>query len=57
MRLYELFENKTKKKKTVPATTPLNFVAKHAQTSGAGSHTGKKFSRKEKTSFTAAWAS
>ena len=48
MRLYELFENKTKKKKTVPATTPLNFVAKHAQTSGAGSHTGKKFSRKEK---------
>lgn len=47
MRLFELFEAKTDKKK-VPATTPRNFVAKNAKTSGAGSHTTKKFNRKEK---------
>jgi hypothetical protein len=47
MRLFELFEAKTDKKK-VPATTPRNFVAKNAKTSGAGSHTDKKYNRKEK---------
>jgi hypothetical protein len=47
MRLFELFEAKTDKKK-VPATIPRNFVAKNAPTSGAGSHTEKKFTRKEK---------
>jgi hypothetical protein len=47
MRLFELFEAKTDKKK-VPATTPRNFVAKNAKTSGAGSHSDKKFNRKEK---------
>jgi len=46
MRLIELFEAKPKKK--VQAPTPRNFVAKNAQTSGAGSHNDKKFSRKEK---------
>lgn len=46
MRLFELFEAKTKKK--VPATTPRNFVAKNAPKTGAGSHTDKKFTRKEK---------
>lgn len=46
MRLIELFETKPAKK--VAAPPPRNFVAKHAQTSGAGSHSGKKFSRKEK---------
>jgi len=47
MRLYELFEAKTAKK-AVKSPPPRNFVAKNAQTSGAGSHTSKKFSRKEK---------
>lgn len=37
MRLFELFEAKAKPKK-VPSTTPRNFVAKNAQTSGAGKH-------------------
>ena len=46
MLLCELFESKSKKKPTPPA--PRNFVAKHAKTSGAGSHTEKKFTRKEK---------
>lgn len=46
MLLYELFENKNKKKDSAPA--PRNFVAKYAKTSGAGSHTDKKYSRKEK---------
>lgn len=41
MRLFELFEAKTDKKK-VPATTPRNFVAKNAKTSGAGHHRDKK---------------
>jgi hypothetical protein len=40
-------EAKTDKKK-VPATTPRNFVAKNAKTSGAGSHSDKKYNRKEK---------
>lgn len=48
MLLAELFENTKKKKSTVPASTPRNFVAKNAKTSGAGSHTDKKYSRKEK---------
>jgi hypothetical protein len=47
MRLIELFEAKPKKDKA-PAPAPRNFVAKNAQTSGAGSHTEKKFTRKEK---------
>ena len=47
MRLFELFEAKSDKT-TVPATTPRNFVAKNAKTSGAGAHTSKKFNRKEK---------
>jgi len=46
MRLIELFEAKPAKK--VAAPPPRNFVAKHAQKSGAGSHTDKKYSRKEK---------
>ena len=46
MRLFELFEAKAKKKPTPPA--PRNFVAKYAKTSGAGSHSDKKHSRKEK---------
>lgn len=47
MRLFELFEAKTEKK-TVKSPTPRNFVAKNAKTSGAGSHTDKKFTRKTK---------
>ncbi len=46
MRLVELFETKTvRKTKSAPAR---NFVAKNAQTSGAGSHLAKKYTRKEK---------
>jgi hypothetical protein len=48
MRLFELFEVKTAKKVVATAPPPRNFVAKNAQTTGAGSHTSKKFSRKEK---------
>jgi len=48
MRLIELFEAKSKKKEVVKAPPPRNFVAKNAQRSGAGSHTDKKYSRKEK---------
>lgn len=47
MRLYELFEAKADKK-VVKSPPPRNFVAKNAQTSGAGSHQPKKFTRKEK---------
>ena len=47
MRLFELFEAKANKK-TVKSTPPRNFVAKHAKTSGAGSHSDKKYNRKEK---------
>ena len=47
MRLIELFETKPAKK-VVKSPPPRNFVAKHAQRSGAGSHTSKKYSRKEK---------
>jgi hypothetical protein len=46
MRLFELFEARPKKKVQIPA--PRNFVAKHAKTSGAGSHSDTKYSRKEK---------
>jgi hypothetical protein len=46
MRLFEIFESKTDKKKKMPP--PRNFVAKNAPTTGAGSHTDKKYSRKEK---------
>jgi len=48
MRLFELFEAKTVKKPVVPATTPRNYVAKNAQKTGAGAHTKKGYSRKEK---------
>jgi hypothetical protein len=48
MRLFELFEAKADKKLVVPAAPPRNFVAKNAKTSGAGSHTSKKYDRKEK---------
>ena len=48
MRLYELFEAKPAKKPVVPTTTPRNFVAKNAPKTGAGSHSDKKYSRKEK---------
>lgn len=47
MRLIEIFEAKKANKKVEPPA-PRNFVAKHAQRSGAGSHTDKKYSRKEK---------
>lgn len=46
MTLLELFESKPKKKTEAPK--PRNFVAKHAKTSGSGSHEPKKFTRKEK---------
>lgn len=46
MRLCEIVEGLTKKK-TGPAV-PRNFVAKNSPTSGAGAHSNKKFSRKEK---------
>jgi hypothetical protein len=46
MRLFELFEAKPKKKVQAPA--PRNFVAKHAKTSGGGSHSDTKYNRKEK---------
>jgi len=38
MRLFELFEAKTAKKDAAKAPPPRNFVAKNAQTSGAGKH-------------------
>lgn len=47
MKLIEIFEAKKANKKVTPPT-PRNFVAKNAQRSGAGSHTDKKYSRKEK---------
>lgn len=47
MTLFELFEAKADKKK-VAAPAPRNFVAKNAPKSGAGAHTEKKFTRKEK---------
>jgi hypothetical protein len=47
MRLIELFEGNPAKK-IAKAPPPRNFVAKNAQTSGAGSHASKKFTRKEK---------
>lgn len=39
---------KAKKPEVVPSSTPRNFVAKHAQKSGAGSHSTSKFTRKTK---------
>jgi len=42
MRLFELFEGKTVRKDTVKSPPPRNFVAKNAQTSGAGAHNTKK---------------
>jgi len=48
MTLFELFENKNNSKKKVPATSPRNFVAKNAKTSGAGAHSPAKFTRKSK---------
>jgi hypothetical protein len=46
MRLFELFEAKPAKKVVAKALPPRNFVAKNAQTSGAGAHNTKK--KKEK---------
>lgn len=50
MRLFELFEAKTAKKLVVKSPPPRNFVAKNAQTSGAGPHKSKdkKLKRDEK---------
>jgi len=50
MRLFELFEAKTAKKIAVKSPPPRNFVAKNAQTSGAGAHDTmkKKLKRDEK---------
>jgi len=50
MRLFELFEGKTVKKVAVKSPPPRNFVAKNAQTSGAGAHgtMKKKLKRDEK---------
>ena len=45
MRLIELFEGKPKKDELPKPRSP---VAKHAQRSGAGFHTSKKFTRKVK---------
>ena len=45
MTLNEIFEGQVKPKEK---QRPNNFVAKHAQTTGAGSHTPKSFTRKEK---------
>jgi hypothetical protein len=45
MRLFELFEAK-EKKLTVKSPPPRNFVAKHAKTSGAGTH--KTMQKKQK---------
>lgn len=42
MRLFELFEAKAAKKLAVKSPPPRNFVAKNAQTSGAGAHNTKK---------------
>lgn len=52
MRLFELFENKSNKK-TVKAPPPRNFVAKNAQTSGAGRHgkDKKKIAAKDEKKF------
>ena len=47
MRLCELFEAKTAKKIIKPPP-PRNFVAKNSPKTGAGAHTDKKYSRKEK---------
>ena len=47
MLLCELFESKIDKKK-VTSPAPRNFVAKNAPKSGAGSHSPKKHTRKEK---------
>lgn len=48
MRLFELFEAKTDKV-VVKAAKPRNFVAKAVtRKTGSGSHSKKKFSRKEK---------
>ena len=44
MLLCELFESKKKP----PPPAPRNFVAKNSPKSGAGSHSSKKHTRKEK---------
>ena len=49
MTLFELLESMPEKKTVkVPATPVRNYVAKNSPTTGAGSHTDKKYSRKEK---------
>jgi hypothetical protein len=42
MKISELFEAKPAKKTAAKAPPPRNFVAKNAQTSGAGQHNGGK---------------
>ena len=41
MKISDIFEGKTDKKPPKPPT-PRNFVAKHAQKSGAGTHDNRK---------------
>lgn len=48
MRLFDFFESKSIVNTVVKSPPPRNFVAKNSPTSGAGSHTDKKYSRKEK---------
>lgn len=46
MRLIELFESKPDKK-VISSSTPRNYVAKHAKTTGAGKHKDKKKDAKQ----------
>lgn len=48
MKISDIFESKTKRKDKIPMSVPRNYVAKNSKTSGAGSHTSKEYSRKEK---------
>ena len=47
MKLFEIFEDKSTKQ-IAKSLTPRNFVSKNAPKTGAGSHTDKKYTRKEK---------
>jgi hypothetical protein len=48
MRLFELYKKKVSGAELDKVAKPRNFVAKNSPTTGAGSHTSKKYSRKEK---------
>jgi hypothetical protein len=48
MRLFELFEAGKSEKTNIKSPPPRNWVAKNAKTTGAGSHTPPKHTRKEK---------